>query len=48
MLLCIAGLVYAKTGNTEKGKMMLSLGLKHDPVMQEDIKKESSEVLQKL
>ncbi len=48
MLLCTAGLVYAKTGNTEKGKMMLSLGLKHDPVMQEDIKKESSEALQKL
>ena len=48
MLLCTAGLIYAKTGNTEKGKMMLSLGLKHDPVMQEDIKKESVEALQKL
>ena len=48
MLLCTAGLIYAKTGNTEKGKMMLSLGLKHDPVMQEDIKKESIEALQKL
>ena len=48
MLLCTAGLIYSKTGNTEKGKMMLSLGLKHDPVMQEDIKKESVEALQKL
>ena len=48
MLLCTAGLIYSKTGNTEKGKMMLSLGLKHDPVMQEDIKKESIEALQKL
>ena len=48
MLLCTAGLIYSKTGNTEKGKMMLSLGLKHDPVMQEDIKKESTEALQKL
>ena len=48
MLLCTAGLIYSKTGNTEKGKMMLSLGLKHDPVIQEDIKKESIEALQKL
>ncbi len=48
MLLCTAGLIYAKTGNTEKGKMMLGLGLKHDPVMQQDIKKESTEALQKL
>ena len=48
MLLCTAGLIYAKTGNTEKGKMMLGLGLQHNPVMQEDIKKESIEALQKL
>ena len=48
VLLCTAGLIYAKTGNIEKGKMMLSLGLKHDPVMQEDIKKESIEALQNL
>ncbi len=48
VLLCTAGLVYAKTRNTAKAKLMLSLGLKHDPVMPEDIKKESTEALQKL
>ena len=48
MLLCTAGLIYAKTGNTEKGKTLLGLGLQHDPVMQDDIKKESTEALQKL
>ena len=48
MLLCTAGLIYAKMGNKEKGKMMLGLGLQHDPVMQEDIKKEGTEALQKL
>ena len=48
VLLCTAGLVYVKAGNIEKGKQMLNLGLKHDPVMQEDLKKESKEVLQKL
>lgn len=47
-LLCTAGLIYAKTGNTQKGKMMLGLALKNDPVMQEDIKKESVQALQKL
>ena len=47
-LLCTAGLIYAKTGNAEKGKMMLGLALKNHPVMQDDIKKESTEALQKL
>ena len=47
-LLCTAGLIYAKKGDTQKGKMMLALALKNDPVMQEDIKKESAEALQKL
>lgn len=48
IFLCTAGLIYCKTGNTEKAKLMLNLGLKHDPVMPEDIKKESTEELQKL
>jgi len=48
VLLCTAGLIYAKTGDAEKGKMMLALGLKHHPVLQEDIKNESTEILQKL
>ena len=48
VLLSTAGLIYTKAGNAELGKRMLSLGLKHDPVMQEDLKKESKEVLQKL
>ena len=48
VLLCTAGLIYLKTGNIEKGKKMLGLGLKHDPGMQEDIKRESIEALQKL
>jgi tetratricopeptide (TPR) repeat protein len=48
MLLCTAGLIYAKTGNIVKGKMMLGLGLKYHPIMPEDIKKESIEALQKL
>lgn len=48
VLLCTAGLIYAKTGDSEKGKMMLALGLKHNPVLQDDIKNESTEVFQKL
>jgi len=48
VLLCTAGLVYTKTGDAVKGKKMLSLGLKHNPVLPEDIKKESAEALQKL
>jgi len=48
VLLCTAGLIYARTGYKEKAKTMLGLGLKNDPVMPEDIKNESIEVLQKL
>ena len=48
VLLCVTGLVYTKTGNTLKGKTMLSLGLKHNVVMPADIKKESMDALQKL
>ncbi|HMI78161.1 MAG TPA: hypothetical protein VK484_05180 [Ferruginibacter sp.] len=48
VLLCTAGLIYAKAGNTEKGKKMLELGLKHNPVMPEEIKSESKEALKGL
>lgn len=48
VLLCVAGLIYTGTGNSAKGKEMLNLGLQHNPVMPEDIKTESKEVLQKL
>ncbi len=48
VLLCTAGLIYAGTGDTKKAKTMLSLGLKHNSVMPDDIKKESITALQKL
>jgi tetratricopeptide (TPR) repeat protein len=48
VLLCTAGLLYAKTGNAAKGKMMLTLGLKHNAVMPYHIKNESTIELQKL
>jgi tetratricopeptide (TPR) repeat protein len=48
VLLCTAGLIYVKTGNAAKGKMMLTLGVKHNAVMPEDIKNESVITLQKL
>lgn len=47
VLLCTAGLIYIRTGNIEKGKKMISLGLKYDPVMPEDLKAESKEIFQK-
>ena len=48
VLLCTAGLIYAKTGNSEKAKTMLTLGLKHNAVMPEDLKNESKTALQNL
>ncbi len=48
VLLCTAGLLYVKTGDVEKGKKFLDLGLRNDPVMPEDIKKESGEALEQL
>lgn len=48
VLLCMAGLVYTKTGNTANGKELLSQGLKNEAVMPEELKNESKEVLQKL
>jgi len=48
VLLCTTGLIYKKAGNTEKAKKMLELGLKHNPVMPEEIKNESKEALKEL
>jgi tetratricopeptide (TPR) repeat protein len=48
VLLCTAGLIYAKTGNNEKAKTMLTLGLKHNAVMPADLKNESTTALQNL
>ena len=39
-LLCIAGLVYTKTGNEEKGKNFIASALKNKPILSEDILKE--------
>ena len=47
-LLCTTGLIYCKTGNVEKGKEMLRLGLKSNPVILDDIRKAAAEALQKL
>ena len=47
-LLCTAGLIYCKTGNVEKGKEMLRLGLKNNPVILDDISKAATDALQKL
>jgi tetratricopeptide (TPR) repeat protein len=48
VLLCTAGLIFAKMGNREKGKSLLVEGLKNNPVMPEDIKSEAEQELQKL
>lgn len=48
VLLCVAGLIYAGTGNTGKGKEMLNLGLQYNAVIPDDIKVESKKALQKL
>ncbi len=48
VLLCTAGLVYVKTGNVEKGKKLLGLGLKNNPVIPEDLKQESIQALQQI
>ena len=47
VLLCTAGLIFLKMGEKEKGKKMLSFGLKNNPVIMEDLKKESTEMLLK-
>ena len=45
VLLCTAGLVYLKAGEIQKGKKMIDLGLKNDPILPEDVEKESAEAL---
>ena len=47
VLLCAAGLIFLKMGEKEKGKKMLSFGLKNNPVIMEDLKKESTEMILK-
>ena len=45
VLLCTAGLVYLKAGEIQKGKKMIELGLKNDPILPEAVEKESTEAL---
>ncbi len=45
VLLCTAGLLYLKAGEMEKGKKMIELGLKNDPILPADLEKESTEAL---
>jgi tetratricopeptide (TPR) repeat protein len=40
VLLVTAGLIYMRTGNIEKGKKLLDSGLKNNPVISEDVRKE--------
>lgn len=47
VMLCTAGLVHLKAGNLEKGKKMIELGLKNDPILPTDLQKESTEALLK-
>ncbi len=47
-LLCVAGLIYAKTGDVIKAKVMLQEGLANNPLISDDLRKESGETLQKL
>ena len=44
-LLCHAGLIYAKTGNKEKAKMLLNEAMKSDPVIPVSLKQECNEML---
>jgi tetratricopeptide (TPR) repeat protein len=48
VLLCHAGLIYAKAGNKTKAKEMLQKGLRNNPNISETLKTECSDVLQKL
>lgn len=45
VLLCTAGLIYLRAGNVEKGTNIINLALKNNPVLPEDLKKESIEAL---
>lgn len=46
-LLCTAGLIYLKKGDTAKGKKILALGVKTNPIMMADLYKESNDMLLK-
>ncbi len=48
VLLCHAGLIYTKSGNKEKGKMVLTQALAADPNIDPVLKQESSAVLKSL
>ncbi|MEO6254813.1 MAG: tetratricopeptide repeat protein [Ferruginibacter sp.] len=45
VLLCTAGLLYLKAGDMEKGKKMIELGLKNNPILPAYLEKESAEAL---
>ncbi|MEO6069174.1 MAG: tetratricopeptide repeat protein [Chitinophagaceae bacterium] len=47
-LLCEAGLIYAKNKNVEKAKSLLQQGLNNNPNIDEDLKMESTKMLQTL
>ncbi len=47
-LLCIAGLIFAKNGDTKKGRTFLYAGLANNPVLPQDLLEESKKVSQSL
>jgi tetratricopeptide (TPR) repeat protein len=47
-LLCRAGLIYAKAGETQKAKSFLSEGLKNNPNISQELKSETLEVMHSL
>lgn len=47
VLLCTAGLLYVKAGDIAKGRKMIELGLKNDPILPAYLEKESTEALLK-
>ena len=48
LFLCTGGLIYAKTGDKQKAKAMLSAALKHKPVLPEDVRTESEQALNEM
>jgi tetratricopeptide (TPR) repeat protein len=46
-LLCIAGMIYLKTGDAEKSKKVLALALNNNPVIAEDIRAEAESLFGK-
>ena len=47
-LLCIAGLIYMKNGDTARGEELIRAGLKNDPVIPEDIKNNCLQTVAKI